>query len=58
MIGDRESDMQAGHNAGCKTILVGDTIKNSEYADFQTQDLAAAVNLIMESKNDYHKNAI
>jgi len=54
MVGDRESDMLAGYNAGCKTILVGNTISDSESADFKVQDLADAVDLILENINDYN----
>ena len=48
MIGDRENDMLAGKNAGCRTILVGETIPSSDNADFQCHDLKEAVALIME----------
>lgn len=51
MIGDRESDMQAGKNAGCKTILVGKTIDSSEYADMQFADLLEAVEFILGENN-------
>lgn len=50
MIGDRDSDMQAGKNAGCRTILVGNTIKTSSFADFRCADLTEAVNLILEKE--------
>ncbi len=48
MIGDRESDMLAGKNVGCRTILVGSTISHSPNADYQCKDLSQAVHLIME----------
>ncbi len=47
MIGDRESDMQAGKNTGCKTILVGSTIKDSKFADFQFPALNSAIDFIL-----------
>ena len=50
MIGDRESDMQAGHNAGCKTVLVGNTSSVGENADFVTNNVLDAINLILERK--------
>ena len=46
MIGDSERDMQAGKNAGCKTVYLSQ--KDSAYADFKAADLLEAVNLIME----------
>lgn len=48
MIGDRENDMLAGKKAGCRTVLVGNTIQFSQNADFQCADLNSAVDLIME----------
>lgn len=52
MIGDRESDMQAGKNCGCKTILVGQTIINSSKADFRFDNLSDAINFILGDEND------
>lgn len=49
MIGDRDTDMLAGKNAGCKTILVGNTIAQSEYADYKCENLRDAIDLIMEN---------
>ena len=46
MIGDSERDMQAGKNAGCKTVYLSQ--KDSAYADYKAVDLLDAVNLIME----------
>ena len=46
MIGDRDSDMQAGKNAGCRTILVGDTISGSTVADYRFSSLLEAVRFI------------
>lgn len=48
MIGDRDTDMLAGRNAGCRTILVGNTISQSEHADYRCSDLNDAITLIME----------
>lgn len=53
MIGDRESDLQAGKNAGCKTVLVGDTIQNSTFADHQFKNLFEAVSFILK-QNDHN----
>ena len=50
MIGDRESDMLAGKNAGCRTILVGQTIESSEFADFRFKNLVEAVDFILENR--------
>lgn len=50
MIGDRESDMQAGKNAGCRTILVGQTIGSSELADFRFKNLTEAIDFILENR--------
>lgn len=51
-IGDRTSDIQCGHNAGCKTILVktGNAGEDGRYSmrpDFVADDLYEAVNLIL-----------
>ena len=46
MIGDRDSDMLAGKNAGCHTILVGDTISGSTVADYRFSSLLEAVRFI------------
>lgn len=48
IVGDRESDLVAGKNAGCQTILVGDIISQSEYADFRCKNLKEAVNFILK----------
>ena len=50
MIGDRESDIKAGKNAGCKTILVGNTIENSALADFRFKNLTEAIEFILEKE--------
>lgn len=48
MIGDRESDLIAGKKVNCRTILVGDILTSSNYADFQCKNLLDAINLILE----------
>lgn len=44
MIGDREMDIHAGLQAGCKTVKIGSPYKK---ADFQANNLLEAVNLIL-----------
>ena len=46
MVGDRESDIQAGKAAGCRTVKLG---KASELADFSCDNLAEAVDIIISS---------
>lgn len=47
MIGDRHSDVLAGKNAGCKTILIGEGDHSSDVvADFQADSLLEAAQLI------------
>lgn len=41
MIGDKDIDVEAGHRAGCKSILVS-TIQKETTADFCTQNLLEA----------------
>lgn len=50
MIGDKETDIIAGKNVGCKTILIHDTIIRSGNADFVCKKLYDAINLIMDLK--------
>jgi len=50
MIGDRETDLKAGKNAGCQTILVGDIIGQSEFADFRCKNLKEATELILKDR--------
>lgn len=52
MIGDRDSDMQAGKNAGCKTILIGDTIDSSQFADYKFNDLFEAISFIIKQNDN------
>lgn len=44
MIGDRERDVQAGQQAGCKTILFSPPVKSR--ADYQIQKLSEAISLL------------
>ena len=47
MIGDRHSDVEAGKNAGCKTILIGDGDNSSAIKpDFQKNSLLEAAQMI------------
>lgn len=48
MIGDAERDLIAGKNAGTKTIFISK--EKSDYADFYANNLADAINLILENK--------
>lgn len=49
MIGDRESDIEAGKVAGCGTILVG-SVSTSEKADYRCQNLSEAIEYILEKQ--------
>lgn len=48
-IGDKESDVLAGKNAGCKSILLSNTKKETK-ADYTALDLIDAVNFILKDK--------
>jgi D-glycero-D-manno-heptose 1,7-bisphosphate phosphatase len=61
MIGDRDSDVECGRSAGCRTILVlhpraGDH-RGASRPDFQAADLAVATDLILTRSSD-RPNAI
>ncbi|RKD27554.1 D-glycero-D-manno-heptose 1,7-bisphosphate phosphatase [Caminicella sporogenes DSM 14501] len=45
MIGDRDVDIEAGINAGCKTIKIGENYKR---ADYTAKNLLEAVNIILK----------
>lgn len=45
MIGDKISDIEAGKNAGCKSIFIG---QYNPLADFSAQDLLEAAQWILE----------
>lgn len=47
MVGDRETDVEAGRRAGTKTILIG---RGPSQADFIVPDLSQAVNMILEDE--------
>lgn len=49
MIGDSERDIQAGKNAGCKTVLITSG-KNDFDADFCASNLKEAVEIILEEQ--------
>lgn len=53
MIGDKESDILAGKNAGCKTIhvLTGEEKNLINYADFIAQNLIEAASYILNNNN-------
>lgn len=46
-VGDKESDVLAGKNAGCKSILLSDTEKETEAA-FTAKNLTGAVSFILK----------
>ena len=47
MIGDSKRDIEAGKNAGCKTI----SIREDFNADYIADDLSDAINYILGGKN-------
>ena len=47
MIGDNESDIQAGQNAGCRTILVGKSDQTSD-ATFRVDSIEKLPNLLKD----------
>jgi D-glycero-D-manno-heptose 1,7-bisphosphate phosphatase len=51
MVGDSESDVQAGRRAGCRTIRIGSTdVSFSTAADGVAESLAQAVDVILASQ--------
>ncbi len=52
MIGDKDSDILAGKNSGCRTIhvLTGEEKKPIDYADFIAKDLIKAADYILKQK--------
>jgi len=59
IVGDSETDIEAGLNAGIKTLLVGKNQKSFQQCKHKTQktrDLYSAVNLIL--KNDNNQNTV
>ena len=51
-VGDRDTDIGCGKNAGVKTILVGDLGSGNIEPDFREKDLISAINIIIKSSND------
>ncbi len=54
-IGDKEIDMECGHNAGVRTIRVRtgfDKMTDGSCADWVAEDLPAAVNIIVDLTNE------
>jgi D-glycero-D-manno-heptose 1,7-bisphosphate phosphatase len=47
MVGDAERDVQAGREAGCTTVLVGNGVMESA-ADFRVENLAAVRDLLAD----------
>lgn len=41
MIGDRMSDVEAGHRAGCRSVLLGDQESPKQFPQFRTPDIHA-----------------
>jgi D-glycero-D-manno-heptose 1,7-bisphosphate phosphatase len=54
MIGDRVTDVEAGHAAGTKTILLeqGNFQDTTDLADFTAKDLLEAVDYILQAESD------
>ena len=46
IIGDGDNDIEAGRNAGCKTILLNDSLLNENNADMVYNDLKEAIDCI------------
>ncbi len=55
IIGDSKSDIQAGKNAGCKTILISDG--NSDYGqDYSVNSLLDGIEIILRVGENEHKH--
>lgn len=52
MIGDRETDIEAGNNAGCKTIILGNKRDTYSKANYIFNNLLDAINFIINKQND------
>ncbi len=50
MVGDRETDIEAGKQIGMKTILIG-TDKANTKADYRAKDLLEAAEYILQAEN-------
>ncbi len=42
MVGDRMSDVEAGHRAGCRSVLLGDQEPPSQYSHFKPPEIHTA----------------
>jgi len=51
MVGDQPRDCEAGRAAGCRTILVGETIEDRSAIDHVASDLPAAADLILGARS-------
>ncbi len=49
MVGDKESDVEAGRRAGCRTVLLKSPVDAASDADLVTPDWRQAVDFILES---------
>lgn len=49
MIGDSDGDLEAGKNAGCRTIYLNPKIRSHDLANYVQPNLTCAVKLILES---------
>lgn len=52
MVGDRGGDMEAGHAAGCYTVLIERPYSACARADARVEDLAAAVDIVLARLED------
>ena len=50
IIGDTWKDVQAGKNAGCKTILIKTSYNTHLDADFRAQNLASAYETVIQAE--------
>ena len=51
MVGDSESDMEFGKKGGCKTIQIAESQANSQYADYDCENLIEACEIILSRSN-------
>lgn len=56
IIGDSETDLLAGKNAGCRTVFISK--QKSKYADFYADNILEAAEKILGENNDNNKNAV
>lgn len=50
MVGDSDSDVQAGHTAGCRTLLIASDPVHKNTANAMAADLLAAVSYILQER--------